>query len=73
MGRVDRMRKTFDDLASALSIVNDLFHTIRGTGLEKQCFHSICGASVPCGRTDEGLPVGLQVLGAAFQELVRRG
>ncbi len=28
----------------------------------------ICGLSVPCGRTPEGLPVGLQVLGPAFGE-----
>ena len=28
----------------------------------------ICGISVPCGLTDGGLPVGLQVLGPAFRE-----
>ena len=28
----------------------------------------ICGISVPCGVVDEGLPVGLQVLGPAFKE-----
>jgi len=28
----------------------------------------ICGISVPCGETGEGLPVGLQVLGPAFGE-----
>jgi aspartyl-tRNA(Asn)/glutamyl-tRNA(Gln) amidotransferase subunit A len=28
----------------------------------------ICGLSVPCGRTAEGLPVGLQILGPAFGE-----
>ncbi len=28
----------------------------------------ICGLSVPCGFTPEGLPIGLQVLGPAFQE-----
>ncbi len=28
----------------------------------------ICGLSVPCGATPEGLPVGLQILGPAFRE-----
>ncbi len=28
----------------------------------------LCGLSVPCGKTPEGLPVGLQVLGPAFGE-----
>ena len=28
----------------------------------------ICGLSVPCGMTDSGLPVGLQILGPAFKE-----
>jgi aspartyl-tRNA(Asn)/glutamyl-tRNA(Gln) amidotransferase subunit A len=28
----------------------------------------ICGLSVPCGLTSEGLPVGLQILGPAFKE-----
>jgi aspartyl-tRNA(Asn)/glutamyl-tRNA(Gln) amidotransferase subunit A len=28
----------------------------------------ICGLSVPCGLTDAGLPIGLQILGPAFQE-----
>ncbi|MFC1462460.1 Asp-tRNA(Asn)/Glu-tRNA(Gln) amidotransferase subunit GatA [Verrucomicrobiota bacterium] len=28
----------------------------------------ICGMSVPCGTTDSGLPVGLQILGPAFGE-----
>ena len=28
----------------------------------------ICGMSVPCGTTDNGLPVGLQILGPAFGE-----
>lgn len=28
----------------------------------------ICGLSVPCGMTSTGLPVGLQILGAAFKE-----
>jgi len=28
----------------------------------------ICGMSVPCGRTGEGLPVGLQVLGPSLKE-----
>ncbi|MFO7936429.1 MAG: Asp-tRNA(Asn)/Glu-tRNA(Gln) amidotransferase subunit GatA [Kiritimatiellia bacterium] len=28
----------------------------------------ICGISLPCGRTAEGLPVGLQILGPAFGE-----
>lgn len=28
----------------------------------------ICGISVPCGTTAAGLPIGLQVLGAAFKE-----
>jgi aspartyl-tRNA(Asn)/glutamyl-tRNA(Gln) amidotransferase subunit A len=28
----------------------------------------ICGISVPCGTTKAGLPIGLQVLGAAFKE-----
>ncbi len=28
----------------------------------------ICGLSVPCGKTEAGLPVGLQVLGPAFGE-----
>ena len=28
----------------------------------------ICGLSVPCGVTSGGLPVGLQILGGAFQE-----
>jgi len=28
----------------------------------------ICGLSVPCGRTADGLPVGLQILGPAFGE-----
>ena len=29
----------------------------------------ICGMSVPCGKTSEGLPVGLQILGPAFGEV----
>ena len=28
----------------------------------------ICGLSVPCGFSDDGLPIGLQVLGPAFKE-----
>ena len=28
----------------------------------------ICGISIPCGTTDDGLPVGLQILGPAFKE-----
>ncbi|MDI3253541.1 MAG: Asp-tRNA(Asn)/Glu-tRNA(Gln) amidotransferase subunit GatA [Bacillota bacterium] len=28
----------------------------------------ICGVSVPCGKSSEGLPIGLQVLGGHFQE-----
>lgn len=28
----------------------------------------ICGLSVPCGFTSEGLPIGLQILGPAFRE-----
>ena len=28
----------------------------------------ICGLSVPCGLTGERLPVGLQILGPAFEE-----
>jgi len=28
----------------------------------------ICGMSVPCGVTGKGLPIGLQILGAAFKE-----
>ena len=28
----------------------------------------LCGISVPCGRTAAGLPVGLQILGPAFEE-----
>lgn len=28
----------------------------------------LCGLSVPCGLSDDGLPVGLQVLGPAFHE-----
>ena len=28
----------------------------------------ICGLSVPCGFTDSGLPIGLQILGPAFKE-----
>ena len=28
----------------------------------------ICGISIPCGFTGGGLPIGLQVLGAPFEE-----
>jgi aspartyl-tRNA(Asn)/glutamyl-tRNA(Gln) amidotransferase subunit A len=28
----------------------------------------ICGLSVPCGETQDGLPIGFQVLGPAFGE-----
>jgi len=28
----------------------------------------ICGMSVPCGETTEGLPIGVQVLGRHFNE-----
>jgi aspartyl-tRNA(Asn)/glutamyl-tRNA(Gln) amidotransferase subunit A len=29
----------------------------------------ICGVSVPCGRTKEGLPIGVQVMGKHFDEV----
>jgi aspartyl-tRNA(Asn)/glutamyl-tRNA(Gln) amidotransferase subunit A len=28
----------------------------------------ICGVSVPCGKTKEGLPIGVQVMGKHFDE-----
>jgi aspartyl-tRNA(Asn)/glutamyl-tRNA(Gln) amidotransferase subunit A len=28
----------------------------------------ICGLSVPCGKSSEGLPIGLQILGKYFDE-----
>jgi aspartyl-tRNA(Asn)/glutamyl-tRNA(Gln) amidotransferase subunit A len=28
----------------------------------------ICGVSIPCGFTKAGLPIGLQILGAPFEE-----
>ena len=28
----------------------------------------ICGVSIPCGFTDNGLPIGLQLMGSHFDE-----
>ncbi len=50
--------KSEDPLAMYL---NDIF-TINAS------LAGICGISVPCGLTAEGMPIGLQVLAGAFQE-----
>jgi aspartyl-tRNA(Asn)/glutamyl-tRNA(Gln) amidotransferase subunit A len=50
--------KTADPLAMYLSDIYTIGANLAG----------ICGVSIPCGFTKSGLPVGLQILGAPFEE-----
>lgn len=50
--------KTGDPLAMYLADINTVTASLAG----------ICGISVPCGESSEGLPIGAQILGKAFDE-----
>jgi aspartyl-tRNA(Asn)/glutamyl-tRNA(Gln) amidotransferase subunit A len=50
--------KTDDPLAMYLADINTVTASLAG----------ICGISVPCGTSAEGLPIGAQILGKAFDE-----
>ena len=50
--------KTDDPVAMYLADVYTVAASLAG----------ICGVSVPCGNTKEGLPIGVQILGKHFAE-----